>query len=328
MNGMRALVTGATGFVGSHLAELLISQGVDVIAPVRNASRLRWAAGLDARIVQTNYGDIKGLRSLVADCDTIFHVAGLTKSHVPGPFYSGNLMPTAALAEAAASDGRPRRFILVSSLAAAGSSAPDRPRREEDPSSPVTPYGWSKLRAEEALLKYQDRLDIAIVRPPTIYGPRDGETYPLFRLANLGLVILPSGLDPLLSMIQVGDLVEGIWQLAQAPSYRQPVYFMAHSEQLRLNELGRWTAVHLGRRPVEVRVPVGMLEMLGWAGWAFGAITGTSLMMDRYKVRDFRQPAWTCDPARVKAEHGISAETPFQEGMVESIEWYRRQGWL
>ncbi len=325
---MRALVTGATGFVGSHLADLLISQGVDVVAPVRNANRLRWAAGLDARIVQTNYGDIKGLRSLVAECDTIFHVAGLTKSHVPGPFYSGNLMPTAALAEAAASDGRPRRFILVSSLAAAGSSTPDRPRREEDPSAPVTPYGWSKLRAEEALLKYRNRLDIAIVRPPTIYGPRDGETYPLFRLANLGLVILPSGLDPLLSMIQVGDLVDGIWQLAQAPSYRQPVYFMAHSEQLRLNELGRWTAVHLGRRPVEVRVPVGMLEMLGWAGWAFGAITGTSLMMDRYKVRDFRQPAWTCDPARVKAEHGISAETPFQEGMVESVEWYRRQGWL
>ena len=293
---MRALVTGATGFVGSHLAELLISQGVDVVAPVRNAGRLRWAAGLDARIVQTNYGDIKGLRSLVADCDTIFHVAGLTKSHVPGPFYSGNLMPTAALAEAAAADGRPRRFILVSSLAAAGPSTPERPRREEDPSAPVTPYGWSKLRAEEALLKYQDRLDIAIVRPPTIYGPRDGETFPLFRLANLGLVILPSGLDPLLSMIQVGDLVDGIWQLAQAPSYLQPVYFMAHSEQLRLNELGRRIAVHLGRRPVEVRVPIGMLEMLGWAGWAFGAITGTSLMMDRYKVRDFRQPAWTCAP--------------------------------
>ena len=325
---MRALVTGATGFVGSHLAELLISQGVDVVAPVRNASRLRWAAGLDARIVQTSFSDREGLRSLVADRDTIFHVAGLTKSHVPGPFYRGNLMPTAALAEAAASDGRPRRFILVSSLAAAGSSAPDRPRREEDPSSPVTPYGWSKLRAEEALLKYQDRLDIAIVRPPTIYGPRDGETFQLFRLANLGLVIMPVGIDPVLNMILIGDLVDGIWQLAQALSYRQPVYFMAHSEQLRLNELGRRIAVHLGRRPVEVRVPVGMLEMVGWAGWAFGAITGNSLMLDRYKVRDFRQPAWTCDPARVKAEHGISAKTPFQEGMVESVEWYRRQGWL
>ena len=163
---MRALVTGATGFVGSHLADLLISQGVDVVAPVRNANRLRWAAGLDARIVQTSYSDIKGLRSLVADCDTIFHVAGLTKSHVPGPFYSGNLMPTAALAEAAASDGRPRRFILVSSLAAAGSSAPDRPRREEDPSSPVTPYGWSKLRAEEALLKYQEPVGYRHRSPP------------------------------------------------------------------------------------------------------------------------------------------------------------------
>ena len=178
------------------------------------------------------------------------------------------------------------------------------------------------------MLKYQDRLDIAIVRPPTIYGPRDGETFQLFRLANLGLVIMPVGIDPVLNMILIGDLVDGIWQLAQALSYRQPVYFMAHSEQLRLNELGRRIAVHLGRRPVEVRVPIGMLEMLGWAGWAFGAITGNSLMMDRYKVRDFRQPAWTCDPARVKAEHGISAETPFQEGMVESVEWYRRQGWL
>ena len=68
---MRALVTGATGFVGSHLAELLISQGVDVVAPVRNASRLRWAAGLDARIVQTSFSDREGLRSLVADRDTI-----------------------------------------------------------------------------------------------------------------------------------------------------------------------------------------------------------------------------------------------------------------
>ncbi len=325
---MRALVTGATGFVGSHLAELLVSQGVDVVAPVRNANRLRWAAGLDARIVQTSYGDHEGLRSLVADRDTIFHVAGLTKSHVPGPFYRGNLMPTAALAEATASDGRRRRFILVSSLSAAGSSTPDRPRREDDPSAPVTPYGWSKLRAEEALLRYRDRLEIAIVRPPSIYGPRDSETFPLFRLANLGLVITPQGVDPLLSMILVGDLVDGIWRLAQASSYRHQVYFMAHHEKLRLNELSRLMAAYLGHRPVEVKVPLALLETAGWAGWALGALTGNSLMMDRYKVRDFRQPAWTCDPSRVGAEHGISAETPFHEGMVETIEWYRRHGRL
>ena len=328
IKGMRALVTGATGFVGSHLAELLISQGVDVVAPVRNANRLRWAAGLKARIVETNYGDGEALRSLVADRDTIFHVAGLTKSHVPGPFYRANLMPTAALVEAAVADGRPRRFILVSSLAAAGSSTPGRPRREEDPSSPVTPYGWSKLRAEEVLLKYRDRMDIAIVRPPTIYGPRDSEAFPLFKLASLGLAITPVGVDPLVSMILVGDLVDGIWQLAQAASYRQPVYFMAHHEQLRFNEFSRRMATHLGRRPVEVKVPLGLLEMVGWSGWAVGALTGNSLMMDRYKVRDFRQPAWTCDPSRVEAEHGIRAATPFHEGMVETIEWYQRQGWL
>ena len=237
-------------------------------------------------------------------------------------------MPTVALAEAAAADGRPRRFILVSSLAAAGSSTPGRPRREDDPSAPVTPYGWSKLRAEEALLKYRDRLEIAIVRPPSIYGPRDSETYPLFRLANLGLVILPTGVDPLLSMILVGDLVDGIWQLAQAPSYRQTVYFMAHPEELRFNELGRRMATHLGRRPIELSVPTGLLEVVGWSGWAIGALTGISVMMDRYKVRDFRQPGWTCDPTRVEAEHGIRAKTPFHEGMVETIEWYRHQRWL
>lgn len=325
---MRALVTGATGFVGSHLAELLVSQGVDVVAPVRNANRLRWAAGLDARIVQTSYSDREALRSLVADRDTIFHVAGLTKSHTPGPFYRGNLLPTIALAEAAAADGRPRRFILVSSLAAAGSSTPEWPRREDYPSAPVTPYGWSKLRAEEALLNYRDRLEIVIVRPPSIYGPRDSEAFPLFLLGSLGLVISPKDVDPLLSMIRVGDLVEGIWLLAQAPSFRQPVYFMAHSEQLRLNDLSRLMATFFGHRPVEVKIPLGLLEMVGWAGWAVGALTGNSIMMDRYKVRDFRQPAWTCDPARVEAEHGIRAETPFHEGMVETIEWYRREGWL
>ena len=325
---MRALVTGATGFVGSHLAELLVSRGVDVVAPVRNANRLRWAAGLDARIVQTSYSDQEGLRSLVADRDTIFHVAGLTKSHIPGPFYRGNLLPTAALAEAAASDGRPRRFILVSSLAAAGSSTPDRPRREDDPSLPVTPYGWSKLRAEEALLNYRDRLDIAIVRPPSIYGPRDSEAFPLFLLGSLGLVILPTGVDPLLSMISVGDLVDGIWRLAQASSYRHPIYFMAHGERLRFNDLSRHMAAHFGRRSIVLNVPTVLMEMVGWSGWAVGALTGNSLMMDKYKVRDFQQPAWTCDPSRVEGEHGIRAETPFHEGMVETIEWYRRRGWL
>ncbi len=325
---MRAFVTGATGFVGSHLAELLVKEGVDVVAPVRNAGRLRWAAGLKAQIVETSLSDVERLKPLLAECDIVFHVAGLTKSALPAPFYRSNLLPTKTLAQAACLAGRPRRFVLVSSLAAAGSTTPDQPLREDAHCQPVTPYGWSKRRAEEALLRHRDQIEVVIVRPPYIYGPRDGESLLLFQISSSGLVIQPGDIDPLLSMVHVRDLVGGIWRLAQAPACRQTTYFLANPQPVRISEVFRLIAASAGRRPIEAPVPAALLDLAGWVGWAYGALTGHSHMLDRYKVLDLRQPAWVCDSSSIEAEHGIKAEIPLSEGIAETLRWYQEQGWL
>ena len=194
---MKLAITGGTGFVGSHLIDAALAAGHEVTALTRREQPprdgLEWVAG--------DLDDRDALERLVGDADAVIHVAGVISAPDAAGFEQGNVDGTLAML-AAATAGGVHRFVHVSSLAA----------REPK----LSLYGASKARAEE--LVHGSGLDWAIVRPPAVYGPGDKETLELFRMAKLGLMLMPP--KGRVSVIHVDDLARLLLALAApaAPS--------------------------------------------------------------------------------------------------------------
>lgn len=172
---MRALVTGASGFIGSTLIQELSTLGFEVHALMRKTSSDANLAGLNYRRVQGDLSDEGSLREAVRGVDYVFHLAGLTAAKNREEFFAHNALGTERLAKVVAEE-RPglSRFVYVSSLAASGpASSLEAPLTESQAEHPVSAYGESKLAGEHALLRYKDVYPISIIRPPMVYGPRD-----------------------------------------------------------------------------------------------------------------------------------------------------------
>ncbi|HLB24926.1 MAG TPA: NAD-dependent epimerase/dehydratase family protein, partial [Nitrospirota bacterium] len=183
---MKALVTGGTGFIGSHLVEALLKKGYSVRCLVRDLAKQGWLAGLDVELVTGDCNEPATLEGAVDGVDYVFHVAGITKAARGETYYSVNGEGTKNVALAAAGSAGLRKLVYVSSQAAAGPSRQGRPRKEDDPPGPVSDYGRSKLMGERYCLELADRVDLAIVRPTSVYGPRDRDIYTFFRMVSRG----------------------------------------------------------------------------------------------------------------------------------------------
>ncbi len=322
-----ALVTGANGFVGSHLAEELLARGWRVRALVRTTSNLRF---LPER-AEKAYGEIVDPRSLeeaVEGADTVFHVAGVVRAPGERAYEKVNAEGAGNLARAAASRSTaPRRFVLVSSLAAGGASERDRPRREEDPEAPKGAYGRSKLAGERAIRDALGRIPWTILRPPSVYGPRDTSFLMLGRLAKRGWTPRLGG-GQRVSVIHVRDLVRGILAASESDAAVGRIYYPTHPRAVTWEECGRYLARGLGKRAHAFYVPGFVIPWVGRAGAALARAAGRPNPVPADRLRDLLAPAWTCDPSRSEAELGFRAEIDAEPGLAETARWYREEGWL
>ena len=322
---MRALVTGATGFVGSHLVEALLEAGHEVRALARSPER---AAGLAFRdrvawIVGT-LEDPNALRAAVERVDVVFHVAGLIAARSALEFRAVNRDGTERLLHAM--ESTQGRFVLVSSLAAAGPSVPGRPRAASEPPLPVTRYGQSKLEAEEVVRAAG--VPWTIVRPPTVYGPRDREMFRLFRAASLGFgPVFGSGSQEL-SLVYGPDLAQALLAIASSPTTVGDTFYPAHSEIVRTADLVRRIGQALGKHvriiPIPGALARGALHLTG----ALARLADRPTLLTPDKANEFLQPAWVCDPAPLTAATGWTASHDLDAGARASVSWYREHRWL
>ena len=201
---MRTVVTGATGFVGSFLCEHLAGQGHEVTAMVRATSNMRWLEGLNISTARADICDAASLVSVMDGRDVVYHVAGLVRADTRLDFFRVNFEGTQNIARACLeAPNRPRRIVFVSSHAAAGPSPGPEGIDEDSPAVPVSAYGESKFAAERYLAGVKG-MEVVVVRPSVVYGPRDPETLTLFKaVSKLRLRPLPGGGRMLVSMIEV-----------------------------------------------------------------------------------------------------------------------------
>jgi len=179
---VKVIVTGATGFIGSHLAARLVREGAEVVCLVRPTSSLRWLEGLDVETRVAPLEDAQALERAVADAELVVHAAGLTRARSVAAYMAANAENTRRLL-GAMGDGV-RRLVYVSSLAAVGPNPSAEPLDESAEPRPLGGYGASKLAAEQAVREHAGRVETCIVRPPSVYGPRDPNFVSLFRTAQ------------------------------------------------------------------------------------------------------------------------------------------------
>jgi nucleoside-diphosphate-sugar epimerase len=320
---VRALVTGAGGFLGTALVRALAARGNEVRALVRAPP-----AEAPPRRVEVLRGDAtdpRSLREAVRGCDVVFHLAGVRRATDPAEFLRVNAGSTRLLLEACV-EAAPRlsRFVLAGSLAATGPSR--TPRREEEPFAPAEPYGESKAEAERTARAYGDRVPIAIARPPRVMGPGDRENLLFFRLARRGLAL--SFGDRPLSWIDVDDCARGLLLLAERPEARGEAFFLASpaltSAEAIMAEAGRALGVATRRVPV----PAPLLRALAAAADAVTNATRRRLPLNRKLAAQVLAPGWVCDPSKARIRLGFEAGTPLAESIGRAASWYRQHGWL
>jgi len=320
---MRALVTGAGGFLGAALVRALAARGDAVRALVRAPAPALDLPGVE--VVQGDVTDPAALRGAVAGCDLVFHLAGVRRATDPAEFLRVNAGSTRLLLDAclAAAPGL-ARFVLAGSMAAAGPSR--APRREDAPLAPIEPYGASKAEAESIAFSYADRLPVAVARPPRIMGPGDRENLLFFRIARAGLAL--SFGDRPLSWIDVDDCARGFLLLAGRPEARGEAFFLASPEPTSAEGLMREAARALGVRARRVRVPAALLRAAALAADLATRLTGRRLPLNRKLAAQVLAPGWVCDPSKARARLGFEATTTLAASIDRAARWYRAHGWL
>ena len=325
----KILVTGGTGFIGSHLTELLLTKGHPVSCLVRDPAHLRWLSGLDIDVKAGDCTVPETLADAVKQASVVIHAAGLTKARRAKEYYEVNHIGTRNILEACARRNPGiEKFILISSLAAAGPSADRKPVKDSDPPHPVSDYGRSKLLAEVETLTYKDKFPVLILRPSAVYGPRDRDMYELFRWAVRGVTLEMLGKERLLNFCYVGDLVHAVSLAMEKQAVSGSVYFVAEDRPYSWSEFRRALLSAGQVKALTVKIPYTAAYLIGLASEVGGLFMSKPALTNRQKVREASQSYWICDLAKIEKELGFKTAYTLQQGLDITWRWYRDNKWL
>jgi nucleoside-diphosphate-sugar epimerase len=328
---MTILITGGSGFLGSHVAEQLSRAGRKVRALVRKSSDtsfLRTLPGVE--LVEGAVDDRSSVFEAAKGVSGIVHAAGLVKARNPDEFMRVNAGGTENLVAAALENRATlRRFVLVSSLAAVRpSDASGSPIPEDAEPRPVTHYGRSKLAAERAALAKQGELPITILRPPAIYGPRDREIFAFFKSIKLGLLPLLGSTQNRLSMIYGADCGAACIAALDHDTPSGSVFHIDDGQVHTMEELIMLAERAMGRRAkVRLHLPRPLVATAAFGAELYGRFTNTAVMLTRDKLNELFEQ-WVCDGSRAQRELDWKPEVPFEKGITLTIDWYKQAGWL
>lgn len=319
---MRILVTGATGFLGSHIAEALVQGGHHVRITVRATSDLRWVRSLDAARIVIDLGDDGDVERAVEGVDAVIHGAGITRARSPEEFMAINANATGSLACSARRAGC-SRFVLLSSLAARG---PDQAQADGD--APVSWYGLSKLRAEQQLHDEQmsGGMNGVALRIGGVYGPRDTDLLPLFQSASYGILPLPPR-SLHAQPIYVADVVSAVIAALEDSVAFGP-WPVSHPETHSWGELGAEVGTAIARRVVRVHVPAFAFMTAARISEHLAAWRGVAPTLDLRRAEDLAHFSYTTDVSPTRTHFGWDPQFPASQGLASTARWYREQGWI
>jgi dihydroflavonol-4-reductase len=327
---MLVFLTGATGFVGSHVARVLVAQGADLRLLVRSGSDLRNIQELQAERVVGDLRDAVSLKKAVAGCEVVFHVAADYRLWVRDPeqMYRSNVQGTKAILEAAR-ENKVRRVVYTSSVATMGFQSNGHLANEDSPVSlanMIGPYKRSKFMAEQiAIQAGKSGMDVVVVNPTTPVGERDLKPTPTGRIVvDFLKKKFPAYVDTGLNLVDVAECARG--HVAALEKGKTGERYILGGENLTLKQILDKLAAITGLPSPKIRVPYAVALATGVVDQVF---TG-------YIRR--REPRATIDAVRMgrkkmfvssgKAERDLGWRTlPVDGGLRRAVEWFQANGY-
>ena len=326
---MKILLTGASGFVGSHILDSLRARGLETALLLRPSSNTRFVEP-HLSSVEVRPGSIEDADSVRRAMDGITHVihcAGATRACRISDFYATNQGGTRHIVDAVnAQQGRVERLLYISSLAAAGPATAEKPAVEADLARPVSHYGKSKLGGENEV-RTHCRAEHVILRPAAVYGPRDGEFLRLFRAVKSHLLPKPAERQAL-SLVFVKDFAEAVLACLQRPAAAGKTYFVAARQVVTARMMATEIAAQMKVWTLPLPLPTLLLWPVCLAQETLSRLTGKASVLSLQKFAELRAPGWVCDPALLERETGYACPTALGAGIAQTLAWYREHRWL
>ncbi|KPL15358.1 hypothetical protein AMJ74_01645 [candidate division WOR_3 bacterium SM1_77] len=323
MKKHRILIVGASGFVGKNLV-LQYTQREHVSILVRPTSNI--ALFKNNPRIRILYGDLaedRGITDALKGIDVVIHCAATTMGRSYWEFHRTNTKGTKHLISAML-ERNVRKILYVSSHAACGPCSANIPLQEHDPKKPVSFYGRTKNLAEN--LVAGSGLDFTIIRPVSVYGPHDKEILTYVKLLNRGICPVVGFGTKYLNVIYVQDLVDVIIKTVEQDHFPRATYFANDGQCYSLDSIMDTIAATLNKRSLKVCVPTALALFVGLLNDVF--VSPGKRLVTRDKVRELACQYWVCSSENISRELGFKPRYTFDRGIIETIKWYRSQGYL
>lgn len=333
----RILITGAGGFIGGYIVEEALNRGFETWAGVRKTTSREYLQDSRINFVDLDFAHPDNLRKQLAQIkeeqgawDYIVHNLGVTKCKNSADFYKVNYGYVRNFVDALiACDMVPRKFVYMSSLSAwgKGDEVNHTPIKITDTPCPDTEYGKSKMQAEEYLASLPD-FPYMILRPTGVYGPREKDYLLMMQTIKMGFDFGVGYRKQLITFIYVKDLVQAIFAAIKAPVARRG-YFISEERAYTSQEFRQYVAAELGKRiVVPVVVPCWFLWIISCIAEWFAGKSGKTSTLNRDKYRIMCQRNWVCDTTPARNDLGFVPQYSLEEGVKETVAWYKENKWL
>ena len=326
---MKVLVTGGSGFIGSHLIERLIRQGHKVTCLAKEKMNLGTSQNAQLSVLICDLNETSCMQEVLEQTDIVYHLAGLTRARNAREYYAGNAKMTGRMIELCKQYGTQiKRFVHISSLAAAGPALNGAPVTESDPCHPVSHYGKSKFQAEQAILSTDCPFPVTIIRPSAVYGPRDRDLYKYYQLIINRLHPIIGFKKKKLNLIHVDDLVRGICAAGESDKTANEIIHLGSARAYTNEEIGDAIASAVDRKPLRIHLPHSLVYVVGAAAELFGKLTGQQVFFNLQKVNEAVQESWDCSIKKAELLLGFHPLISLNDGIASTYDWYVRHNWL
>jgi nucleoside-diphosphate-sugar epimerase len=329
---MIALITGAYGFIGTHLTRYLLENGyevrcVDIASPPHDwpgeRSPVHYSLDLSNQKAIEETAALKGI-------DLLFHLAGGTKLTGLKEFRAWNVIPTRNLLQAVIKRRQNlKRFIYISSLAAVGPALSlENPVDDDVNPRPVGHYGISKWEGEQEVSRSGGQVPFTIIRPSAVYGPRDVDFLQVFKTIKFHLSIYPGYRHKYLTPVYVEDLVRGMVQAAISSKSTGKAYFLGSDQHVTWEFVYRKIAALMEKKVLEISIPQKLVDLMGVAGNLYTRLTGRFTLVNTQKINLSRPTYWICSSQGARRDFDYNPEILLEQGLRATYQWYRTEGWL
>jgi len=331
------LITGASGFIGSHLVEEALQQGFEVIAGIRPSSSKQFLQDNRIHFVELDFSSpvllkeqLSAFKQLHGGFSYVIHNAGITRANSKMDFHTVNCGYTQNLADALDASAMPlQKFVLISSLAAYGPGNPVSfaPVETGQAQAPISAYGKSKSSAEE-YIRSTSNFPYLIINPTAVYGPRDKDFLQFVKLIQSGFELYIGTNKQMVSMIYVKDLARAVISLLKSSSVNTS-YIVSDGKAYYKEELGNTLKSLLHKKTIKLKIPALPVHLvIAVIEWMQQLFTNTLPFLNTEKVKEISSANWLCDSSALWNELSSTPHYSLEAGMKETVEWYQQNHWL